>query len=112
MGTCSEPDTAGAGPGVKVTRQSQSVILAGQRPAVAGPPPPPAEGTEGRHTCSTGVETPSDLESDWWGSIFSLKMFIILIKFPSSQVLDKPKNCVCVVSFLFEGEDVFKKNKS
>lgn len=47
MGTCSEPDTAGAGPGVKVTRQSQSVILAGQRPAVAGPPPRPREQREG-----------------------------------------------------------------
>lgn len=75
MGTCSEPGTAWAALGAEVNRQ---------RPAVTNP-----RGQEGSHTCSTGEERPHALGPIDGESMFSLKMYVILVKFPNNQVLDK-----------------------
>ena len=77
--TCSEPGTAWAALDAEVDRQ---------RSAVTYP-----RGQEGSHTCSPGEETPLLLGSDWWGSMISLKIHVILVKFPNNQVLDKFMSC-------------------
>ena len=77
--TCSELGAAWAAPDAEVDRQ---------RSAVTYP-----RGQEGSHTCSPGEETPLHRGSNWWGSVFSLKIHVILVKFPNNQVLDKLISC-------------------